>query len=50
MKVSDDESLFAWTSDQRGFGLFTAHPSYFANSGALLWRPLEEANRGRRTS
>ncbi|CAF9942023.1 hypothetical protein IMSHALPRED_003159 [Imshaugia aleurites] len=35
MKTSDDESLFAWTSDQGGSGLLAAHLSYFANSGGI---------------
>lgn len=36
MKISDDESLFAWTSDQGGSGLLAAQPSYFADSGDII--------------
>lgn len=36
MKISDDESLFAWTSDQGGSGLLAAQPSYFADSGDVV--------------
>lgn len=36
MKISDDESLFAWTSDQGGSGLLAAQPSYFADSGDIV--------------
>ena len=35
MKDSDDESLFAWTSDQRSSSLLAERPSYFANSGDI---------------
>lgn len=34
-KDSNDESLFAWTSDQNYSGLLAERPSYFANSGAI---------------
>ena len=40
MKISDDESLFAWTSDQGGSGLLAAHPSYFASSGGITMETL----------
>ena len=33
MKISDDGSLSAWTSNQGGSGLFAAHPRYFATGG-----------------
>ena len=36
MKISDDESLFAWTSDQVISGLLANQPSYFADSGGIL--------------
>ena len=36
MKISDDESLFAWTSEQGGSGLLAAHPSYFKDSGDVV--------------
>ena len=36
MKISDDESLFAWTSDQWRSGLLAAQPSYFADSGDIV--------------
>ena len=47
MKDSDDESLFAWTSDQTSSSLLAERPSYFANSGDItlpydnggIWRP-----------
>ena len=35
MKVSDDETLFAWTSDQHASGLLASHPKYFVNSGNI---------------
>ena len=35
MKSSDDESLFAWTSDQSHSSLLARQPSYFANSGDI---------------
>ena len=35
MKDSNDESLFAWTSDQIYSGLLAERPSYFANSGDI---------------
>lgn len=40
MKISDNESLFAWTSDQGGSGLLTAQPSYFADSGNIVEETL----------
>ncbi len=40
MKISDDESLFAWTSDQGGSGLLAAQPSYFADSGDIVEETL----------
>ena len=36
MKFSEDESLFAWTSEQGGSGLLAAQPSYFMNSGDIV--------------
>ena len=39
MKDSDDESLFAWTSDQSHSSLFAGRPSYFANSGDIAVPP-----------
>ena len=36
MKDSHDESLFAWTSDQRYSSLLAERPSYFANSGDIV--------------
>ncbi|MCJ1350682.1 MAG: hypothetical protein MMC33_000663 [Icmadophila ericetorum] len=36
MKISDDESLFTWISDQGGSGLLAAQPSYFAYSGVVI--------------
>ena len=39
MKDSDDESLFAWTSDQAFSGLLAERPSYFANSGDIAVPP-----------
>ena len=36
MKNSDDESLFAWTSDQFHSGILAKRPSYFANSGDIV--------------
>ena len=34
-QISDDESLFAWTSDQRASGLLAAEPRFFADSGDI---------------
>ena len=39
MKDSDDESLFAWVSDQSHSSLFAGRPSYFANSGDIAVPP-----------
>ena len=39
MKNSDDESLFAWISDQSHSSLFAGRPSYFANSGDIAVPP-----------
>ena len=36
MKISDDESLFAWTSDQNHSGLLANQPSCFADSGNIV--------------
>ena len=36
MKISDDESLFAWTSDQTHSGLLASQPSYFADSENIV--------------
>ena len=36
MKISDDESLFAWTSDDLYSGLLAERPSYFAGSGDIV--------------
>ncbi len=40
MKISDDESLFAWTSKQGGSGLLAAQPSYFRDSGDIVEETL----------
>lgn len=36
IKNSNDESLFAWTSDQYISGILARRPSYFANSGEIV--------------
>ncbi len=36
MKLSNDESLFAWTSDRDWSGLLADHPKDFANSGDIF--------------
>ena len=36
MRSSDDESLFAWTSDEFQSGILAKRPSYFANSGDIV--------------
>lgn len=35
MNTTEDESLFAWTSDQKQSGLLAASPRYFRNSGTV---------------
>ena len=40
MKISEDESLFAWTSKQGGSGLLAARPSYFRDSGNIVEETL----------
>ena len=37
MKTSDDESLFAWTSDQPISGLLAANPRCFADSADIMY-------------
>ena len=39
MKDSNDESLFAWTSNQNHSSLLAERPSYFANSGDISIPP-----------
>ncbi|KAK4449016.1 hypothetical protein QBC34DRAFT_406522 [Podospora aff. communis PSN243] len=54
MKISDDTSLFAWTSTDNWGGLLASHPSAFGNSGNIVWSvpvatssgPLTVSNRG----
>ena len=36
MKISHDESLFAWTSDRKLSGLLANHPNDFATSGDIV--------------
>ena len=35
MRIMDDESLFAWTSDQKSSGMLAVSPSCFAHSGDI---------------
>ena len=42
MKISDDESLFAWIFNQEEFDLLAAHPSYFTNSESITIKTLSE--------
>ena len=52
IKNMDDESLFAWTSEQRHSGMLAASPSLFAHSGNISrgWkgdrRPYSMTNKG----
>ena len=52
MKNMDDESLFAWTSDEGISGMLAASPSFFAHSGNISrgWkgvrRPYSMTNKG----
>ena len=52
MKKMDDESLFAWTSDQNMSGMLAASPSSFAHSGDISrgWKgtrqPYSMTNKG----
>ena len=52
MKAMDDESLFAWTSNQEISGMLTASPSFFAHSGNVSRgvrsnrRPYSMTNKG----
>ena len=52
MKYMDDESLFAWTSNQSGSGMLATSPSFFAQSGNISrgWtitrRPYSMTNKG----
>ena len=41
MKISDDESLFAWTSDPTFSGILAKQPSYFADSGNIVNYPSQ---------
>ena len=47
MQSSEDESIFAWTSDEPSSGLLAARPSCFAGSGDILpasiWLKAESA-------
>lgn len=36
IKETDDESIFAWTSQSGGSGMLAAKPSYFAESGDIV--------------
>ncbi len=52
MRKMDDESLFAWTSDQEISGMLASSPSFFAHSGNISrgWkyarRPYSMTNKG----
>ena len=52
MRTMDDESLFAWTSNQELSGMLAASPSFFAHSGNVSrgWksprRPYSMTNKG----